>query len=595
MTGTMKNKPAKCCCDSDPCKIDSFTDAVEVTDANTSVIRSAMHKQSPYPTWLQLDMLVEPSGIGRIFLAWDDSTPGDGIYIEFTPDTPSATDGYISVYTKDDTHIAGPLYVRGGVSDEWHTFTICYDPDLIPDQLIITFEPAGSYPTNSFTVIVPDSMTAGRKAGYGTGNATGDVSVRNYTYDRLWYCGTGSGDCHELGDDWDYYNDLPDRTACHTCDPCPDPLAGGTLANWVQTSGTWVSHSATAIKTEDSNAEAIGIGGASWYRAGQLTAVLPGADNAILGISDAVGYNKLYLKVAFSGGPSTSSFGYVTPSVIVYFRCDEDADTFYFVIYGTTVNAPVETLTYEVFSVTNGGSPTSIAGPTSLTLSTYVLPNRFAWTAGSATVHAPMRKLLVGTAIKTEAIDTIVSTLYSDCACAVPMAKEYTATVTGIATDAAVCNDGTARYFDVALLNLGPVTLKNYDHYDIIDNCFYQSITAVLGQCGFSYDQITDPTGFNVKISQVWIWAWQDGEYTEVRGYTFARYRPTTTAGDCREFALAEVEFRLRYFGSLDMRNISGLVIPVYGSSQKREGAACTNPSTWLDTSGATLTLTAVA
>jgi hypothetical protein len=175
------------------------------------------------------------------------------------------------------------------------------------------------------------------------------------------------------------------------------------------------------------------------------------------------------------------------------------------------------------------------------------------------------------------------------------MAKNYTATVAGIATASAVCNDGSDKFFEVARLNFGPVTLTNFDHYnytELGDQCFNQSITPTRGQCGFSYDSQSSGAA-----SQVWIWAWQDGEYTEVRGYAFTIYRPSATPGNCFNYAAAEVEFRLREFGSLDMRTLSGKVIPVYGSSQRERAGmspACTNPSTWLDTSSATLTLTSV-
>jgi hypothetical protein len=158
----MKNKPAKCCCN--PCKLDTFAGPVEIVTANTKVIRSKQHPQPPYPPWLQVEMKVENGAIGTIFFLWDDSTPGDGIYVEFIPDSPTAEAGYISVYTKDDTRIAGPWYVLGGISDARHTITLCYDPDTDPEEMVITVDPAGAYAAQSFDVLLPAGMTIGRKA-----------------------------------------------------------------------------------------------------------------------------------------------------------------------------------------------------------------------------------------------------------------------------------------------------------------------------------------------------------------------------------------------------------------------------------------------
>ena len=224
MVGTMKNKPAKCCCGC-KCLIDSFTDAVEVTDADVETIRSANHPQSPYPSWLRAEIELDAGSIARLYLVWDDSDPGDGLYVEVTPQN-GDTLGTLKLFRKDGTQLGSTLDLICALpnpdgdtaTDLWHRVTICYDPDT--DEIKVIFDAADSrgwiVQNQEITAAIPSGFAAGRKAGYGTGSGhTGTISFRNYRYERLWYCEEGNGctgDC-----DGDGYSDPPARTVCRNC------------------------------------------------------------------------------------------------------------------------------------------------------------------------------------------------------------------------------------------------------------------------------------------------------------------------------------------------------------------------------------------
>lgn len=300
---TKKYQPACPCCG--PCKIDSL--AAE-TSVSSDVIRSAEHPQSPYPTWLQVEIKAAVGDVLKLFLVWDESTPGDGLYVEFTPQD-GTTNGSLKLYRKDGTQLGTTLQLLCAEPDIFHRITACYDPDT--DEFTACFDARDSEATTAVTTEgetgvnevqsltvygpstfkitfggettaeiasdasaaeiqaalellstigtgnvsvtgtgpfaieftgmlaetdvalmpaasvrewavrgqcvsaeVPSDFEAGRKAGYG-----GVGSVRKYKYDRLWYCGDPpyTEDCHVLGDDWDYYYNLPPRTICHRC------------------------------------------------------------------------------------------------------------------------------------------------------------------------------------------------------------------------------------------------------------------------------------------------------------------------------------------------------------------------------------------
>lgn len=183
MPGTMKNKPAKCCCG--PCVIDHYATETAFT---AGVIRSAQHPQSPYPTWLQAEVKAVDGAVARLYLAWDESTPGDGLYIEFTPQD-GATNGTLKLYRKDGTQLGTTLQLLCADETYWHRITACYDPDT--DEFTACFDArdARDYVVQGQCVsaTVPSGFAAGRKAGYG-----GTGSIKNYRFERLWYIGAGS-------------------------------------------------------------------------------------------------------------------------------------------------------------------------------------------------------------------------------------------------------------------------------------------------------------------------------------------------------------------------------------------------------------------
>jgi len=569
-----KNNPGCPCCD--PCKIDAFTAEIEIEDANQATIRPAVHPQSPYPSWLRADVKAETTAIVRLLFLWDDSSPGDGIYVEFIPDSPTSEAGSISVYTKDDTRIAGPWYVYGGVSDAWHTITVCYDPDTDPNELMITFDPDGeTYPTQSFNVMLPSGMTVGRKSGYGTGNGSGSVWFRNYQFDRLWYCGNSpyTSDCHEQMDGWDYYYSLPTRTICHPCERCPD---GETLS----------------FSTNTPNYEEVGKKGQSGWHTIRFSASVPGADEAIVGVSDIIGYNKSYLVIKCTGGPSTSGFGYQMPSVTGGFYYDEGDgyDQLYFWLEMLTpCSFPVETLVYEVFRVTNGGSPTSIMGPTSVTatIQTPLCPprNDLAITDNYTSIHAPMRNLYVGTGVKIEEgalLKTIVSESFDECQCyTTKKPRKYTATVAGVAA-------GTIP-FTLSYLNRGPLTLRNYYHYDPDLALCHQwtQPTIDFGNCvGTNWEVKLGPA-----LLQTFFTAQYNGDNTILQGFAYLIQRIGVYS------YVVELRFAKTIYGRTDIRALSGEVLPFYEmvcANDIGPGSDCLYNQDWVDASSATFTITAV-
>lgn len=552
-----RHGPGGCCCD--VCDIDSFSSAVEVTDANSRTIRTKEHPQSPYASWLQLEVLVEPSGIGVILIAWDDSTPGDGIYIEFTPDSPDASSGYISVYTKDDTRIAGPLYVRGGVSDEWHTFTVCYDPDKIPDQLVITFDPADTdIETQQFSVIVPDGFTAGTKAGYGTGNATGDVSVRNYDYDRLWYCGDGTEDCHEYADSWDYYYDLPSRTVCHDCKPCPAGPKPGTAADWTISAGTWTDDKALETYSQDARIISI-VGSSGWQISNGIPIVLYPADEGIVGWSDILGRNQVYVKVTHNAA------SYMTVGVGSLY--DEEYDRFY--VYLSALSALIgagTTLTYSFYKVADGGAASLVSGPH--TVSSVVSGMQYILLDDDyITLHAVCRQAMFGTGTVGGSRKVTFGGSFNQCHCGggslnIPeIPRKYTAVVSGVVQGT---YQSGGHYFDHTLLNRS-VTLQNYFH--LVHGVPFISPSA---PCTHSEHNWT------TYDSQTMFYGQRVGETVVLHGYAWARSIGMEV----------QVHFRKVLYGEVDLRDLSGEVL---------EFADVTTPYVPLvDASNATLTITSV-
>lgn len=565
-----KGNPGCPCCD--PCILDRFSGPVEITDANNTTIRSKQHPQSPYPSWLQVEIKVEHGAIGTIFFLWDDSTPGDGIYIEFIPDNPTADAGYVSVYTKDDTKIAGPWYIAGGVSDEWHTLTVCYDPDTDPEQIVITFGPYGdTYLDQSFNVELPVGMTIGRKAGYGTGNGSGSVWFQNYQFDRLWYCGASpyTEECHELGDDWDYYNELPTRVVCHPCQPCPAGYRS-TPETAVRTmAGSWAWAGGWA-RTSSNDARFICWAGQDGrYQKGTFSGWTYAGDEIVFGWSDMIGYNQLYLKFTHDivgvSGPVYWAGG-------TYY--DETYDRFYF-WFIALADSLARSITYSIYSVTNGGAETLVSGPTPLSVGVYPPVSSY-MILGDAyvTLHAEqMRHAMFGTGTIVHQIAIAGSGNQCGCSGAVPaVSRKYDAVVAGIVQD--------SQPFNLSLLNRSP-TLRNYMHFSYsspLDECCYTipgPIEYLIGsECCYSDWGQVSGTGTYIT----WFFAHLlivDGDYyTDLWGYAQA---------DHWGIGKAQIRFYKRLYGRVDARALVGEVLPFESSLND-----------YVDGSSATFTITSV-
>lgn len=549
------------CCD--PCNIDAFTAELEIEDANETTIRPAEHPQSPYPTWLQAEAKVENGAIAKLCFLWDDSSPGDGLYLEFIPDDPTATSGQISVYTKADSKIAGPWYITGAVSSVWHTITICYDPDTDPNEMVITFDPDGeTYPTQSFNVMLPTGMTVGRKAGHGTGNGTGSVWFRNYKFDRMWYCGTSpyTSDCHELMDDWDYYYDLPQRTECHECTRCPAGPNATSSGAWRQLSETWSFSLSGATATP--GAMAISYAGQSSFEVAATANARTyiANDKAIVGMSDILGENRVYIVV------STSAATGDTIPVGTYY--DEEYDRFYwwFVSVGS------ESITYSIYRVTNGGSPSLEVGPTTVAPSGSV-----ALADGYVTLHAPMRNWLIG-ADSGNTSNVLHGGTRNQCTCGggtdgyeeSPKPRKYSAAVAGIvAGSTPVYSGGLGTiYADVTRLNRS-ATLRNYFH--LTPGSPYK---APCSNCCHS-DWVID-SGSQLT----WFRARRETDTTELLGYA---YMTQSTPAGAVTF---EVVFKKTIYGKVELRDLSGEVL-TYDSMTPATGG-------YIDASSATFTVTSV-
>lgn len=564
MAGTQRNVPAACCCD--PCSpLDSFSSEVEVASADVTTIRSKQHPQSPYPTWLTVGVKVSSGAVARIFVLWDDGTPGDGIYIAFEPDTPTATSGTVTVYRKDGTQIGYPWFVLGAVSDEYHAFTICYDPDTDPEEMAITVDPAGSYPAQSMNILLPSGMTIGRKSGYGTGSGTGSVWFQDYSFERLWYCGNGTEDCHELEDDWDYTNTLPTRTYCRPCTRCPAGPRQGVAGDWTVVAGTWL----WPAQTTSTDARLVAIAGQSdWQMCGQgIIPSLVAGDEAIFGWSDAISRNQVYVKVTISSGTHTVAGG-------TYY--DERDSRFYFWFTGLGTFD----ITYTVYRVTDGAAPSVVSGPTTLTSGDTGGGVIGVLGDGYTTLHAHMRHAMLGTGDNSTAGIVRFAGFYNQCDCGGYLGgsstlrppRKYTATVAGVTQGD--WNLGGGTYFPYGLLNRS-VTLRNYFH-----NSPGSPYTAPCPNCCHSNYVITGS-----DIQNTWFYGTYVNNYTELHGYAYASWMSPVGAVVC------EVHFRKLIYGVQDLRDLVGEVLDYYEMIPSPLGP----PYKWLvDPQNATFTITSV-
>lgn len=547
MTGTMKNKPAACCC-GEPCDpLDTFTGPIEVTDASVTTIRSKQHPQSPYPMWLTVEVKVDAGAIASIFWLWDDASPGDGLYLEFEPDAPTATSGTITVYRKDGIRVGDPWFVVGAVSDEWHVFTICYDPDTSPEEMVITVDPAGStYAAQSLNVLLPSGMSVGRKAGYGTGSGSGSVWFQNYSFERLWYCGNGTEDCHELGDDWDSDYELPDRTYCRTCTRCPAGPRATVEADWNVLSGTW-TFSGVGAATDSSNAKIVSYGGQATWQANNSAAIYLNyfttntGDEGLIGMSDAIGRNQLYIMV--SKAVETAPAAYRSVPVGVWY--DEARDRFYWWI----ARAGSAAITYKIYRVTDGGSPSLEIGP--ITVSpTNPGGGNVVLADGYVTIHATMRNHLIGTGANGSSNgQVIIGGTRNQCACGggvgiVP--RKFSAVVSGISVGSDPIREEFGVppvYADVSRLNRS-ATLRNYYHLTP-----GTPFAVPCNNCCHS-DWVID-TGSRMT----WFTYAYVGGYTELYGYAYMQ-QPTSIG-----LVTMQVTFRKSLFGIIDVRDLDGEVL----------------------------------
>ena len=450
---------------------------------------------------------------------------GDGLYVEFTPDAPAVGAGTINVYRKDGTLLGGPWYVIGGTADVWHTITICYDPDTDPNEIVVTFDPNdGTNQAQSFNVMLPAGIVIGTKAGYG-----GMGSIKNYKYDRLWYCGDSTEDCHELDDSWDYYNPLPERTYCHTCTRCPTGPATTQTAHWNQLSGTWAFSAYGAVAT-GADAKAVSYAGQSQWQAtvtGTVTTYAAG-DQGIIGMSDFLGRTQIYVVVS----KSDASSGPI--SVGVYY--DEDRDRFYWWI-SRVGNASV---TYSIYRVTDGAAASLEVGPTTIA-PTDPGGGNVVLGDGYVTVHFPVRNFLMGSGA-TNSVGVLIGGVRNQCTCGGAIARlprKYAVVVAGLAAGSTPIY-GPSTYFDTSRLNR-TCTLRNYFHYmpespyvSPCDNCCHSN-------------WILDPAA-----QLTWFTAIFANGLTELYGYAFMQQSTPDGAVPC------QVTFRKTLAGKVDVRDLTG-------------------------------------
>lgn len=330
MSGFSSLTPGDPCCD--VCNIDSLSEETAVEDADITTIRASQHPQVPYPAWVQAEVKVSVGDAARIFFAWNDSTPGDGLYAEFTPeDLP--TNGTLKLFRKDGTQLGATLELIDAIADEYHWLIVSYDPDTKKATVCIDIKTAILVPAcgQCISEIVPTDFTQGRKAGYGTGVSTGIVYFRNYNFRRLWYCGENpyTSDCHEFGDAWDYYYALPERIYCHSCG-CGSSIdllfgASHVTTGTVETGFRFNDNSAFIID----DADVIQINDQDRYLKHAVTVICKVGDEPYIGMQTVDGSNKVYAR------------------------------------WTITQDIPNSTATFSatIYKVEAGGAPTAIAGP----------------------------------------------------------------------------------------------------------------------------------------------------------------------------------------------------------------------------------------
>jgi len=173
-----KNQPGCPCCD-EICLIDRFTAEEEIS---SQTIRSSLHPQFPYPTWMQAEVSASSSSSISLLLVWGDS---DGLYVEFTPQNGS-TNGTLKLFRRGGDQIGSTRQLICADQELWHRITICVDTDT--NEFTAWFDARDErgwiVRGQGVTGTIPSGFVPGDQFGYdGTG------SIRRYRVDRLWYYG----------------------------------------------------------------------------------------------------------------------------------------------------------------------------------------------------------------------------------------------------------------------------------------------------------------------------------------------------------------------------------------------------------------------
>ena len=365
-----------------------------------------------------------------------------------------------------------------------------------------------------------------------------------------------------------------------TCDDTPL----NDSSEWTIDSGTWGS-SRPSGGTTSTDALIIAshtqdAGNATWQRFHIATNVSSG-DKAQFGISDDGGDNRVY--VEFTHNISN-------PAINGGLYYDDDYGKFYFWISAITSQIDSgSTITYSVYRVTSGGSPTLVSGPTVLaSTATGGIPSYMINGDDSTTTHTTMPRLMFGTG------DTAASTVsytYSgsenlcDCDSDIYQRKprKYTAVVSGIATDTRICTlfiGSVPLYVPVGEVN-GTFTLRNYNMLGVFLWPVYS--------CGHQEWGLADPYSAQSAYA-VEFWSYWDGADTVLKGDVVIT-GPTGFGCAHSQFSV-RVNFGKTVSGHIDVRALSGESLPLidydctFGTASKDCG--------WLDLSGASFEISAV-
>jgi len=236
MTGTLRNKPAKCCCteicliqssalDSDKELTNHFNledagnfsyhgapfDAIQISASSQTATANTVHPQSPYPPRVQIEFYGDNIGSQvRIIL-------GGAIVVQVTIGDDTADLDILDA--SDDSELCDTVVCAGIDRNEWHRLIACYNPDT---NIVAVYldDIADTIGVNSYESCAFFEGDMSAYAAFGTGpDHIDNVYVRNFRFWRLWYCGNGTEDCYELDE---YQGMAPVRIKCFDC-RCANP------------------------------------------------------------------------------------------------------------------------------------------------------------------------------------------------------------------------------------------------------------------------------------------------------------------------------------------------------------------------------------